>query len=293
MRSGKPAQDGEQRARSADLVKRVVRTLGTALSDAQERGLIHRNVVAELRGTRRRGGDRRAERRQRGRLRVGVDIPAPVEIKAILSAAQGRWRPFLFVATFAGLRASELRGLRWDDVDFSRGELHVRQRADNRGALGAPKSEASQRSVPLPPSAVSALREWKLACPKGELGLVFPTGTGRAEGHANVVQRGWQPIQIRAGVTMPKRDEAGVGVCDEDGEPILIAKYPGLHSLRHFFASWCANRRTDGGLELPLKIVSERLGHSTIALTSDRYAHLFPRGDDAAELAAAERALLA
>jgi integrase len=64
-------------------------------------------------------------------------------------------------------------------------------------------------------------------------------------------------------------------------------------ALRHFFASWCINRRVDGGLELPLKIVQERLGHSSITLTADRYGHLFPRGDDAAELEAAENALLA
>jgi len=45
-------------------------------------------------------------------------------------------------------------------------------------------------------------------------------------------------------------------------------------------------------LELPGKVVQERLGHSTIAMTTDTYGHLFPRGDDAAELAAAERLLL-
>jgi integrase len=58
------------------------------------------------------------------------------------------------------------------------------------------------------------------------------------------------------------------------------------------FASWCINRRADGGLELPLKLVQERLGHATVVLTSDRYGHLFPRGDDGSELAAAEQALL-
>ncbi len=66
------------------------------------------------------------------------------------------------------------------------------------------------------------------------------------------------------------------------------AKYTGLHALRHYFASWCINRKGDGGLELPLKVVQARLGHSSITLTADRYAHLFPRGDDSAELAAAE-----
>ena len=74
------------------------------------------------------------------------------------------------------------------------------------------------------------------------------------------------------------------GVTDPTGE----AKYSGLHAFRHYFASWCINRKIDGGLELPLKVVSERLGHSNIAITADLYSHLFPRGDDSAELAAAE-----
>ena len=63
----------------------------------------------------------------------------------------------------------------------------------------------------------------------------------------------------------------------------------------HFYASWRINRKADGGrLELPGKVVQERLGHSSI--TDDdghpRALNLFPRGDDAAELAAAEHLLL-
>jgi integrase len=52
------------------------------------------------------------------------------------------------------------------------------------------------------------------------------------------------------------------------------------------------NRRGDGGLELPLKVVQARLGHASVQMTADRYGHLFPRGDDGAELAAAEKAFL-
>jgi integrase len=48
-----------------------------------------------------------------------------------------------------------------------------------------------------------------------------------------------------------------------------------------------------GGLELPLKVVQARLGHASIQMTADTYGHLFPRGDDGSELAAAERAFLA
>ena len=76
------------------------------------------------------------------------------------------------------------------------------------------------------------------------------------------------------------------------GAPIRVAKYTGLHALRHFYASWCINRRADGGLELPAKVVQERLGHSSIMMTMDVYGHLFPRGDASEELAAAERSLL-
>ena len=70
------------------------------------------------------------------------------------------------------------------------------------------------------------------------------------------------------------------------------AKYGGLHTLRHFCASWCINRRADGGLELPLKVVQTRLGHASIQMTADRYGHLFPSSDDGSELAAAEKALM-
>jgi len=62
-----------------------------------------------------------------------------------------------------------------------------------------------------------------------------------------------------------------------------------MHVLRHFFASWCINRKEDGGLGLPAKVVQERLGHSSITMTLDTCGHLFPRGDDTAESAEAER----
>ena len=85
-------------------------------------------------------------------------------------AATGRVRPFILTAIFTGLRASELRGLRWADVDFEARALHVRQRADRFNSIGPPKSEAGERTVPLPPLVVNVLREWKLACPKRDTG---------------------------------------------------------------------------------------------------------------------------
>jgi integrase len=262
--------------RSQAMIRKIIGSLGSLLADAQEQGPAARNPVRDLRRNRRRGTERNAERRQKGKLRVGVDIPKPEEIKAIIANAKGRWRPLLVTAIFTGLRASELRGVRWKDVDLNAGELHVRQRADRFNEIGKPKSAAGERVVPFGKFVANNLKEWKLTCPQSNDDLVFPNGAGKVESLANIINRGLIPTEINGGVVV-------------DGK----AKYTGLHALRHFYASWCINRPADGGLGLPPKVVQERLGHSSITMTYDRYGHLFPRGDDAKELDEAERALLA
>jgi integrase len=262
--------------RSPAMVKRVIGSLGALLGDALERGLVATNAVRSMKRERKRGRDRQAERRQRGKLKVGLDIPTPDEIRLLIAHLSDRWRPLLLTAIFTGLRASELRGLRWEDVDLRYAKLNVRQRADRYQEIGKPKSESGERTVPLPPILVNTLREWKMRCPESEYGIVFPTGRGEIEYHSNIVHRGFGPAQIAAGIVT------------KQGKP----KYPGLHALRHFYASWCINRKKDGGLELPLKIVQERLGHSTLALTADVYGHLFPSNDDGTELREAEKFFL-
>jgi integrase len=216
-----------------------------------------------------------ADKRNGHKLEIGRDIPTPAEIKRLIEEAKDlRRRTLLLTASLTGLRASELRGLRWADVDLKAGELHVRQRADRYNDIGAPKSALSARAIPLAPDLMVALKEWKLACPKGEGDLVFPSSTGEIEHHANML-RSLVPVMVAAQVV------------DKEGKP----KYA-LHALRHFFASWCINPKERGGRELSAKVVQHLLGHSSIVMTLDRYGHLFPRGDDRAELAAAVKALL-
>ena len=275
----------EPQPRTQAMVRKIRVSLSSLLSDAQERGLVSRNVVRDLRKTRRRAPSGRPSVAKEASSRLASTFRPGKRSKplwGLLRAAGGR---LLLTAIFTGLRASELRGLRWEDVDFEKRELHVRQRADRYSAIGKPKSEAGERTVPLTPMVLNTLREWKLSCPKSEKGLVFPSSGGRVEHHKNIVERGLTPTQIAAGVTIKRKDK--------DGNPVEMAKYPGLHALRHFYASWCINRRADGGLELPAKVVQERLGHSSIMMTMDVYGHLFPRGDDLEELATAERSLLA
>ena len=257
---------------SAIMIGKIVRSLGSLLAEAQERGLVAQNVVR----SRRDGRGRAAERRQRGKLKIGVDIPSPDEIKRLIAHLNDRRRPLLLTAIFTGLRTSELLGLRWQDIDLKKEGLHVRQRADRYGVIGRLKSAAGERTVPLPPFLVNTLREWKLACPKGERDLAFPNIRGGLDHRPAVITRSFCPAQVAAGIV------------DAQGK----AKYGGLHALRHFYASWCINRKVDGGLELPLKVVQARLGHASIQMTADRYGHLFPSTDDGAELAAAEKAFL-
>jgi integrase len=260
--------------RSAVMTKYVLRSLGSLLSDAQERGTIARNPVHELRRKRRKRGTGHDGRGSN--LKVGIDIPTPDEVKAILQAAD-RGKVLLLTAVFSGLRASELRGLSWKHgVDRKRGEIHVIQRADRFNEIGKPKTKAAERSVPLPSPVIAALREWKLACPKGPLDLVFPDANGGVAYLVTIVQRIFWPAQVAAGVV------------DAHGAP----KYYGLHALRHFYASWCINAKADGGQELPPKIVQQRVGHSSITVTMDTYSHLFPRVDDRAGLTAAALTLL-
>src|SRR5262245_54695634 len=100
---------------SQAMTRKVPFSVGALVAEAVERGLVAKNVVREISRTRR---QRKAHRREKRKLRVGIDIPKPEEITAFLAKARGRWRPLFMTAAFTGLRASELRGLSWADVDL-------------------------------------------------------------------------------------------------------------------------------------------------------------------------------
>jgi integrase len=253
---------------SRPTARKVLGSLKMLLKDAVRRGLAVYNAAAATQIT--------TDKRGKKKLKAGVDFPTVQEIGRIINAApDGKHRALLMVAAFAGLRGSELRGLTWDHVSLRKdsGAITVEQRADRFGTIGSPKSESGHRTIPVGPLVANTLR--RLKAQAGKLMLVFGTASDKPENHSNIVQRIFQRAQIAAGVT------------NKAGE----ARYGGLHTLRHFAASFMLHRRDDGGLGLTLKQAQERLGHATLAMTADRYGHLLPVEDDGAGIAAAERHL--
>ena len=142
-------RDGHERKRSPAMIRAVMSSLGALLAEAQEAHQIGHNPVRELRAARRQRYKGARRDRHKAKLEVGKDIPSPAEIRTLIAKAEGRWKPFLMTAATTGLRLSELRGLRWDDVDLTKDkeEVHVRQRADRYGTMGSPKSFAGARTV--------------------------------------------------------------------------------------------------------------------------------------------------
>ena len=258
-----------RQGRSLDRTRKVMTALSMIVTDACDRGLATRNYVRDRKRAKGKPSDR-------AKIEEGKDYPKPEEVKAILDAADSDWRTLLLVAATTGMRASEIRGLRWCDVNLKASEVQVNQRADEYGEIGLPKSrQSSGRKIPLTPRAAQALREWKLEKGGRDDGLVFPSTINKPI-HLSVIRKGLTAACVAARVVKP------------NGK----AKYPGMHCLRHFFASWCINSVKAGGLGLTPKEAQVRLGHANITLTYDRYGHLFPTGNDSAALAAAEDALL-
>src|SRR5262249_25654655 len=150
--------NGKGQPMSHAMLRRVRTSLGSVLALAFDQGLVGRNVVRD-RGRQRRSTN--AEKRNGTKLKVGVDIPTPAEIGAILSHAKPRWRPVLATAAMTGLRASELRGLKWQDVNLKQRELHVRQvgkQLQNRAATCRSGIHPERVEIGLP--------DWRVRIPQ-------------------------------------------------------------------------------------------------------------------------------
>ena len=195
---------------------------------------------------------------------TGLDLPAvrgtrdriadPAEAEELLAALPAADRPLWAVAMYAGLRRGELRALCVEDVDFARGVIRVEHGWDDVDGVIEPKSRAGARITPIP----AVLREYLLAHK-----LTLGRSSGLFFGRAADVPFNPRSIHGRA-----ERAWSDAGL-----EPIS------LHEARHTFASLMI------AAGLNVKALSTFMGHSSTAITWDRYGHLFPGAEgEAAEL---------
>lgn len=112
----------------------------------------------------------------------------PSQIQQILQWLNEPHRTMVLVDAITGMRVSELLALKWSDVDLERGLLCIRQ-SYYRGNFGPPKNRSSERTIPLSPGLVSALRCHKLRGPQSALDLVFANAVGQPYEAGNLLKR--------------------------------------------------------------------------------------------------------
>lgn len=232
--------DAMLRDSTRPMAKKCLTTLRSIISTAQERGIVQHNVARDVKL-------RRSERHDPDRV-----FPTKDEIKALIANAPERHQPLIMTALLTGMRMSELRGLTWDAIDFNRSIITVRKRADRYCDMGNTKSKSGRREIPMGPSLATVLKAWKVACPKGDLDLVFPNGVGNVETHSNIYNRIFKPLMLKSGIV------------DGEGAPRFS-----LHAMRHAAASLFIEQGW------PPKKIQTMLGHSSITMTYDVYGHLF------------------
>lgn len=250
--------DWLERTHTHSQAKRTLDLLRSVLGHGVRVGWCAVNAAAEVR-----------LREAGARHREPVVIPTKDELRRLFAAAEAQGpmaHALVSVLTLCGLRASELRGLRRQDVHAD--HLAIEQRADKWQDIGAPKSRTSRRTVPLPPRARVVLATWMLQAPHGA--LAFGSAAGTPLSYSNIWNRVWCPLMTAAELV------------DGDGRPLW-----GLHTLRHVAVSlWI-----EQGVQP--KQVSAWAGHASVAFTLDVYGHLWnDPGAAASVAAAAERSLL-
>ena len=231
---------------SSATVRKMHSVLQKALDQAVSDGLIPRNAAKGI-------------KLPQGKKKE-IRPLSPDEARTLLDAVRGDRLEALYVlAISTGLREGELLVLRWEDVDLEGAVLRVSQTLTRNGgkvSVGPPKTKNSRRTVGLTDGAVEALRG-HLARQLEEMervgslyrpgGLVFANELGGIVNPSNLRNRSLKALLKRAGLPSIR-----------------------FHDLRHTCATLLLSRNVNP------KIVSEMLGHSSIAITLDTYSHVLP-----------------
>ncbi|OXM43781.1 site-specific integrase [Amycolatopsis alba DSM 44262] len=214
----------------------------------------------------------RVERWQRtGQKPSRVMVWTPEQIGRFLDQAEGHPYYALFhVIAYRGLRRGEACGLPWWNIDLASRSITISTAIVQlgwRAEFGEPKSEASGRVIALDEATTLVLRRQK----KHQHELRVAAGTDWVEHELVCTERDGSPLHPA------KLTDAFHSIADAAELPPVR-----LHDLRHGAATLMIAAGAD------LKIVQELLGHSSIAVTADTYAHVLPElARDTAEAVAA------
>ena len=170
------------------------------------------------------------------------------EVQALLSKTKvvyPDFYPMLFTALFTGMRRGELLALTWDSINWVKGKITVDKNYVN-GRLGTPKSSKT-RYVDMSDELARVLKQWRLACPCGELNLVFPNSEGKYQSADNMIKRRFNKVLDGAGVARVR-----------------------FHDLRHTYASLLLAK------DMNIKYIQKQMGHASFEITMNTYAHLMP-----------------
>ncbi len=255
LASGRRSREGGLSPRTVAFTHQILRK---ALSEAVRWGRLARNPADQA----------SPPRQSRPEMRCW----SAEELRAFLEHVKGdRYFPAWLLVASTGLRRGELLGLRWKDVDLEASRIAITQAllsVRNRLSVSPPKTASSRRSVALDARTTAALRAHRRAQLEERLALggdwpdhdlVFTREDGEPL-HPDRFSRDWFRQHVRAAGLRRIR----------------------FHDLRHTHATLALQAGVHP------KVVSDRLGHSTVSITLDTYSHAVPAmQEEAAERIAA------
>jgi integrase len=195
------------------------------------------------------------------RADVAMELPTPEQVRAFLDAADPRFRTFIALCAFAGLRLGEAAAVQAGDFNLRVRRLDVRRQVQRESAAGVeirPPKYGSERTVHLADGLVAIVKAHLTRLPgKGPERWLFLGENGNPP-HQNTVGYWWRKTRTAAGYPTVK-----------------------LHDLRHFYASGLIAAGCD------VVTVQRALGHSSATVTLSTYAHLWPTAEDRTRAGAA------
>ncbi len=243
--------DGKLNGAGGGLAPKTVRNIHgmirKALADAHRKGTVHRNVADLADPPKVRNGGAKDHQ-----------VWSADELRSFLAAIEdSNWFAPIYLSANTGMRRGELLGLTWRNVELDKARLVVDQQLLSVGyeaEIGAPKTSTSRRTIDLDPRTVAVLRTWR----RLQLEQQMSNGTRNDEDfvfthpdggpvHPDRFSKVWDQLVAEHGVRRIR-----------------------LHDLRHTHASILLKAN------VPVKVVSERLGHSSPAFTMTVYQHVLP-----------------